>query len=163
MLALHIVDQKDFTEKLFLGNMFNHFSFVEASFTTFITHTLDGHLQREFFDTASQPDRTYCSWDDVQHQCYEIIKGKRPPLHFKIVFQMSPVYVEKLLIQWGLAMRPEDIFGLYLNFQYDGHSITCTTGTSLKIFTLDKTLDHMWDNAIHHFFKKAEIAVDSIK
>ena len=51
MLALRILDLKDFTGKLFIGEMFQHFSFVEASFTTFVTYTLDGQLHKEFFDS----------------------------------------------------------------------------------------------------------------
>ncbi len=160
MLAFHMVDQKDFTEKLFLKNTFHGFSFTEASFTTFLTHTIDGLLQKDFFDSSQRPQRTYCFWEEVQPQCYTIIKGKRTPLHFKIVFQVSPSYVEYLLEQWGLSIRPEDVFGLYLNCQYDGKNITCTTGTSLKIFTLDKTLDHLWDQTVENFFRQNAIAFD---
>ena len=62
MLALRILDLKDFTGKLFIGEMFQHFSFVEASFTTFVTYTLDGQLHKEFFDSEQEPMRTYCLW-----------------------------------------------------------------------------------------------------
>lgn len=94
MLALRILDLKDFTGKLFIGEMFQHFSFVEASFTTFVTYTLDGQLHKEFFDSEQKPMRTYCLWEDVQAQCFSIIKGKRTPLNFKIVFQLSSSNVE---------------------------------------------------------------------
>ena len=83
--------------------------------------------------------------EDVQAQCFSIIKGKRTPLNFKIVFQLSSSNVEKLLSQSGIALKPEDIYGLYLNCQFDGKQLLCTTGTSLKIFTLDKQLDRVWD------------------
>ena len=72
MLALRILDLKDFTGKLFIGEMFQHFSFVEASFTTFVTYTLDGQLHKEFFDSEQKPMRTYCLWEDVQAQCFSI-------------------------------------------------------------------------------------------
>ena len=69
MLALRILDLKDFTGKLFIGDVFNHFYFVEAYFTTFLTHTLDGQLQKDFFDNEkctknptaqSQDNKRYC-------------------------------------------------------------------------------------------------------
>lgn len=154
MLALRILDLKDFTGKLFLGDVFHRFYFVEASFTTFLTHTLDGQLQKDFYDSDSRPERTYCYWEEVKPQCYSIIRGKRTPLRFKIVFQLSEKNVEKLLLQSGLPFQPDDIFGLYLNCQFDGDQMICTTGTSIRVFTLDKTLDRIWDDMVKRFFKQ---------
>ncbi|MBS6194342.1 MAG: hypothetical protein KH828_02005 [Clostridiales bacterium] len=162
MLALHILDLKDFTGKLFLGDVFNRFSFVEASFTTFITHTLDGVLQKDFFDSEDRPEHLYCYWEAVKPHCYSIIRGKRTPLRFKIVFQLAPENVEKLLCQSGSGLHTADIFGLYLNCQFDGERLVCTTGTSLKVFTLDKTLDHVWDDMVKRFFKKQQIVFEEI-
>lgn len=154
MLALRILDLKDFTGKLFLREVFHRFSFVEASFTTFITYTLDGLLQKDFFDSEERPEHTYCSWEDVQPMCYSIIRGKRTPLRFKIVFQLAPENVERLLQQSGIFLHKEDINGLYLNCQFDGRHLVCTTGTSLRIFTLDKTLDTVWDDLVRRFFRQ---------
>ncbi|NCB92803.1 MAG: hypothetical protein EOM40_09630 [Clostridia bacterium] len=162
MLALRILELKDFTAKLFLGETFHRFSFVEASFTTFITHTLDGLLQKEFFDSEDCPDRTYCYWEDVKPQCYSIIKGKKSPLRFKIVFQLAPENVKKLLEQSHLSMQPEDVFGLYLNCQFNGEHLLCTTGTSVRIFTLDKTLDRTWDDMIKRFFKQQGLLFEEV-
>ena len=46
MLALRILDLKDFTSNLFIGDVFNHFYFVEASFTTFLTYSLYCQLKK---------------------------------------------------------------------------------------------------------------------
>ena len=121
---------------------------------------LDGQLHKEFFDSEQKPMRTYCLWEDVQAQCFSIIKGKRTPLNFKIVFQLSSSNVEKLLSQSGIALKPEDIYGLYLNCQFDGKQLLCTTGTSLKIFTLDKQLDRVWDEMVRKFFRKNQVALE---
>lgn len=162
MLALRILDLKDFTGKLFLGEVFHRFSFVEASFTTFITHTLDGIIQKDFFDSENRPDHLYCYWEDVKPQCYSIIRGKRTPLRFKIVFQLAPENVERLLRQSVSSLHTEDVFGLYLNCQFDGEHLICTTGTSLRIFTLDKTLDHVWDDMMKRFFKQQGILFQEV-
>ena len=53
MLALKITDIRDFTNKLFIGEVFDKFCLSEASITTFNTFTIDGRLQRDFFDTDS--------------------------------------------------------------------------------------------------------------
>ena len=99
-------------------------------------------------------------WEDVQAQCFSMIRGKRTPLNFKIVFQLSASNVEKLLMQSCVPLKAEDIYGLYLNCQFDGKQLLCTTGTSLKIFTLDKQLDRVWDEMIRKFFRKNQIAFE---
>lgn len=76
-----------------------------------------------------------------------------------IVFQLSRQNVEKLLVGSGLSQTPADVFGLYLNLQYDGSHVTCTTGTSLRTFTMDKSLDRVWDEMVTKFFKQQQIPV----
>ena len=95
MLALKITDQKDFTNKLFLGDTFDLFWLNQAEITTSNLFTIDGRLQTEFFDNDQQEflsssHRTYSLWKEVKPICYSIIRGKRAPLSFKIVLQFSP-------------------------------------------------------------------------
>ena len=54
MLALKITDIRDFTNKLFIGEVFDKFCLSEATVTTFNTFTIDGRLQKDFFDTDSR-------------------------------------------------------------------------------------------------------------
>ncbi len=53
MLALKITDIRDFTNKLFIGEVFDKFCLTEASITTFNTFSIDGRLLKDFFDTDS--------------------------------------------------------------------------------------------------------------
>ena len=46
MIALQIVDLKDFMSKLLIGSTFDSFWLCEASVTTFATFTIDGTLHR---------------------------------------------------------------------------------------------------------------------
>ena len=87
MLALKITDQKDFTNKLFLGDTFDLFWLNQAEITTSNLFTIDGRLQTEFFDNDQQEflsssHRTYSLWKEVKPICYSIIRGKRAPLSF---------------------------------------------------------------------------------
>ena len=112
MLALEILDIKDFTTKLFVGNVFDAFYLSEASFTTFLSCT----------------------------------------------FQLSRKNTEKMLLSSGLSLSPEDVFGLFLNCQFDRGRLVCTTGTSLRIFTIDRTVDQLWDDMIRRFFRQQGIS-----
>ncbi len=162
MLAFQILELKDFTSKLFLSDVFHRFYFVEGSFTTFITQTLDGALHKEFFDSGSAPEQTYCYWEEVRPYCYSIIRGKRSPLHFHIIFQLSAPNTAKLIQQSGLSLKPEDIHGLYLNCQFQNGKLTCTTGASLRIFSLDKSLERVWDEMVKKFFKQQGILFEEM-
>ncbi len=163
MIAITILDQKDFMNKLLLGNVFDAFWLVEASITTYNTFTIDGTLHRDFFENSvlealDRSHRTHSLWHEVKPFCLSIIKGKHTPLNLKIVFQLSRKNTSQAISESGVDLTPEDVNGLYLNLQYANSQLTCTTGTSLRLFTMDKTLDIIWDNMVLAFFKQKGIA-----
>ena len=63
----------------------------------------------------------------------------------------------RLVAQEGLSYSEKDVQGLYLKFKYDGTLLTCTTGTSMNLFTLDKSLEQAWDKMAQRIFAKQEI------
>lgn len=167
MLALKITDQKDFTNKLFLGDTFDHFWLNQAEITTSNLFTIDGRLQADFFDNDEQEflnssHRTCSLWKEVKPICYSIIRGKRAPLSFKIVLQFSPNKVAALLQNSPLPFSPDQVTGLYLNLQYKNKTLLCTTGTSLKTFLPGKELDHLWEQYVMEFFSHNEISQESL-
>jgi hypothetical protein len=44
--------------------------------------------------------------------------------------------------------------GLFLNIQYKQGKLTCTTGISLKTFTMEKGLEHVWEDMVQKYFKQ---------
>ena len=141
---------------LLLKPTFDEFSLVEGSIVTFNKFTIDGFLQKDFYEEA--PEKEYSDWRDLREFCFNIIKGKRTPLSFKFILSLAKADFEKFLSANELdGFRPENIQGLYLNFRYDGTSLQCVTGTSLNMFTLDKSLDTAWDEYVRKFFARHEI------
>lgn len=67
---------------LLLKDTFDQFSFIEGEITTFNKFTIDGYLQKDFFE--EKPEDTHAHWKDVREFCFQIIRGKRTPLSFKI-------------------------------------------------------------------------------
>ena len=156
MLSLFIPDIKDFTSQLFLKDSFDSFCFIEGDIVTFNTFHIDGFVQKGFFDTDTVlPEYSY--WKNVREYCFNIIKGKRTPLSFRFIFSLSRKNIERLVSQNVPPIHPEDVNGLYLNVHFDGSRITCVTGTSFKTFTLDKTLEHLWDEMITNFLHQKGI------
>lgn len=167
MHAFKITDVKDFMSKLLIGEDFDSFQLIEAVITTFSTFTIDGKLRPDFFDTEEQntlkeKQIVYASWKELRPHCYAVIKGKRTPLSFKIVFQLPRHRIGPTLRSANLPYTEEMVNGLYLNLQYRSNELFCTTGVSLKTFTPDKSLEQMWDSMIPAFFKRHQILFEEL-
>ena len=157
MIALQIQDTKDFMSRLLLSSAFDSFLVVEGSVTTFSTFQIDGRFHPDYYSREEQEEsclsgRRFALWRDIRPFCLELIKGKRTPLGFHFTFQLSPENTEKLLLQSDSSFSISDVNGLVLNIRFEGGSLSCTTGTSLKLFTLDKSLDQAWDRMVQKFF-----------
>ena len=87
-------------------------------------------------------------------------KEKKTPSKFHFSFQLPLSDTEQLLEQSQSSLTKNDVSGLFLHIRYDGSSLSCITGTSYQIFSLDKTLDHAWDQKIQSFFAQSQIAFD---
>lgn len=162
MLALQITEIKPFMNKLFLGDTFDAFQLSEAIFVTFNTFHIDGNLQKDYYsseelETQNLSQQSWSFWRQVRPFCLDLIRVKHTPLEFRIVFRLSPANVEKLLAQSQLPVNPADIDGLFLNLHFRQGMLTCTTGSSLRFFTLDKTLEHLWDDLVKKYLQKQEI------
>ena len=155
MIRLNI-DTKKCTTELLLRNTFDEFFLIEGTITTFNEFHIDGYLHSDFFEAS--PERKYSLWREVREYCFSIIKGKRTPLNFKFIFSLSPTAIRKFLLTQDLDFQPENVQGLYLNLLFDGTSLTCITGTSLTLFTLDKSLEHAWDKWVRNFFESHQIS-----
>ena len=77
--------------------------------------------------------------------------------HFRFVFRLNRANTEKLISQNRLDIDPEEVAGLYLNCQFDGNRLICTTGTALTFFSMDRVLDHLWDEMVERFFQRNKI------
>lgn len=164
MIALQIQDIKNFMSKLLLSQTFDNFQLVEGSITTFNTFHIEGRIQKSFF-TAEEieeqflENREFSLWKEVKPFCLELIKGKKTPLSFKFTFQLSSENTVKLLSSSGItSIRPENVSGLLLNIRFDNSALCVITATNLNLFTLDKSLEHAWDDMVKRFLKQQEIS-----
>ena len=149
MLALKITDTKAFMTNLLAGYTFDTFLFSEGSVTTFTTFLIDGTWHPEYFGEGDQ----VMTWRMIRPVLYNIIKGKHTPIHMRIVLKLADYNAEKLLKSSGLSLTKEQIDGQFLNLTYAKDEASITTGTSLRIFTLDKSLDRVWDDMVSRFLQ----------
>ena len=155
MTIIEILDIKDFTSKLFLGNVFDSFPLVDALFVTSCIYSIDGHLQSEYFDTDENQklldeNRQFILWNDMKEYARSIIKGKRLPVQFRILFKIP----EELLRTPGSSGSSSDG---YLNVQYKSNQIICSADVRFASFTPDMLRASGAGEAILSYFHQKEI------
>ena len=161
MVALKIEEQKTFTSALFLGELFDRFLVKEVNITTFNSFTIDGRVRHGYYsdeELEANQIEEFSTWKVLKPFCFSLIKGKRLPESFRIVFMLSPDGKETFVETRIPGMTPDSVGGLYLNVHYENNEMTVVTGTSMNIFTLDKTLEREWDESVKQFLKKHDVA-----
>lgn len=160
MISLKVADVKVFMNKLLLQNVFDNFLVSEIEVNTANKFTIQGDLNQGFFnrdEVEALEGRTYSTWGELRPIIFQIVKGNRTPLSFKMVFLLSKSNTINVLAKSGLPFRYEDIGGLFLNIRFDQNGLYLITGTSIRVFTLDKSLDKVWEKDVKTFLKYHEI------
>lgn len=154
MIAEQIKDVKKFMSKLLIDSTFDDFLVNEVSITTYNTFTIDGHIKKEFYtdeEFSSLPDSHLTFWAKLRPFCFSLIKGNKTPVKFKMIFALNRTQIENLITANQITINLEDVNELFLNIKYETGTLTYVTGTSLKIFTMDKSLENAYDTYVSNF------------
>ena len=163
MIGLSILDIKNFMAGILTGTMFDKFYLRDGEIQTFTEFHLGGFLNRPYFDSEeweALEGRELCLWSEVKPFAFQLIKGHKLPVRFRLVFQLSDENTRWLLDKHHLPVNPEDIGGLFMNITYDHQKLVCTSGVSYKTFVMDKTLEQCWDDTVCQYFKQNHITVE---
>lgn len=151
MISDEIKNIKEFMSKLLISDCFDNYLVTDITITTFNTFHIDGHIKKDFFSSEEYEEAgspSLSTWKMLKKYCYDIIKGKKTPLNFKIIFMMPEDIVSQIINQNNLSIAPSNITGLFVNIKYDNGHLTYTTGTSLNILELDKSTEKAFDKHI---------------
>ena len=135
MLNIEITETKNFVKKLLMEPVFDTFLLVEAYVRSDVSYTIDGRLNPSFFDTEELEEmtsNTYTTWGAVRHHIFNVIKGNKLPLNFKIVLILSDANINRIIEQNHLNLTTSDIANLSLNIYFDGEKISLTTMAWIK-------------------------------
>ncbi len=163
MISLAIPEVKTFMAKLLTQSTFDFLILREMELSTFINYTIRGQLNNEFYseeERKERGDRSFALWSEVRAVAFSMIKGNKTPTSFKLVFQLPADRCETLVLQSGGKLRMEEIGGLYLNVRFEKNELHIITGTAIKTFTLDKTLEQEWDQEVKKLLKQQGIAYE---
>lgn len=167
MKAYQIKDVKNFMSKLLKTDTFDCFLLAEAVITTYNTFVIDGHVVKEFFtgdinDEEVLPPYEFSQWKDMHSLCFDLIKGKRTPVNFKLVLHLKPELTEGILQKGECGISSSDLKAFVLNIKYDGSMLTCITATAFHTFLPDKTPDKLWDDYFMCFLTDKSFAFEEI-
>ena len=153
MKSFSIEDIKTFMNDLLVNERYDSFYLFEARIKTCLDYYIRGKINKEFFDYDIKDSlEEYELWGNVKETVFSLMKGKRLPVSFKIILMFNNENVERLIEMNNLPVAPTDITGLFYNINYEDEKLSVTTGTSLKVFTLDKTLDNLWDDTVGKYY-----------
>ena len=151
MISLRISNVKHFMSELLVNSAFDNMLVSEISISTYSNFILDGHINKSYYsqeELDSLENQMLVPWKKLKSICYDLIKGKKLPLKMKIIFFLPDSEVNQILVKSEARIADKNIVGLCLNVKYENNILTCTTGTSLNIFTIDKSLENYFDNFV---------------
>ncbi len=151
MLALRITSLTNFMNQLLTGDVFDPFLLEEAVIAMAVTYTIDGHIHKEFYPEeergADMLPYELKPWSEVKGLCFDLIKGRRTPLHFKFVLHLKPEQTVKLFAKEQVA-DPSVVKALALTVKYDEKGALLTTGIAYNTFVMDREPERIWDRAV---------------
>ncbi|NLK28791.1 MAG: hypothetical protein GX306_10680 [Clostridiales bacterium] len=160
MISLKIPEVKIFMAKLLMQEVFDSFLLRDMELITFTNFKISGQFYDDFFsqeELEQRGENRDTLWSDVRAIAFSMIRGNKTPLSFKIVFQLPMESSIKLVQRLAGRIRPEDVGGLYLNIRFEKGELHIITGTAIKTFTLDKTLEQEWDKEVKDFLHRQGI------
>ena len=166
MKAYKITERKNFMGRLLGSSVFDSFLLAEASITTYNTFLIDGRINKGFFtgdlNDEALPPYEFSQWTDMRSLCFDLIKGKRTPVNFKLTLHLKPELVSEILASGDTLVTLSDLKAFVLNIKYDGSALTCTTATAFYTFLPDKTPDRLWDEYVLQFLTEKEIDFEEV-
>lgn len=165
MKAFEIKNTKEFMAKLLASEAFDDFLMLETKLTMATQYVLDGHMQKEFFDTDEWEDKavvpySIVEWSRMRPTVFSLIKGTHTPVRFQISMQMKPDKVQKMLQsdEQELAALNNLVSGFYVNIRFEKGKVQLITAVDYKTFTMDKSAEKEFDQYVTQFL--SELGID---
>lgn len=165
MISLAIEDQHRFMAELLTGSAFDRFLCIKAEIARNVTWSIDGRLNVDFFDSYQQQAvqaQEYAGWVNLKANVYQILQGRQAPLGMSLVLKLSSESTAKLIESSGTSLTQDQVGGLFINIHYNSEGLNLTTGSSATVFTLDRSLDHSFEELVQKLLADSDIAFSKL-
>lgn len=160
MISLQLKDTKTFMSHLLIKDTFDSMLLSQAELNMAYSFTIDGSVNKSFYTNEEYEEldnKNYTPWKTIKPFCFSFIKGSKVPSGMKIIFVMPAPVVGRIIEDSKTSLGVADVEGLFINIRYKDNTVSIITGTSLKTFTLDKSIEHSFDNYIKLFLEHYQI------
>lgn len=162
MIALQIQDKKKMLQVLLESTSFDTFLMQEVSVIRDSSLFLEGRIHPKYQaqqDPVQTEGADFVPWHNIRTLLASYI-GKEFPLSFKFVLQAPAAYTQNLLKNAAFTGDPSTVKGLILTFRYEQEHLTCLTGISLTTFSMDKSIETLWDQGIKKALANMQIGFE---
>ena len=130
--------------QLLKGGAFDGFLVRGAEISVFTKVEISGILNKSFYPEEERDNlcRNYIYWKEIKPYALSLIKGDRAPAAFKVVFSLTDREVKTL---------HDNASAMFLNLLYEENKLRFTTAISQRNFSLDKSVDAVWDAYIQKY------------
>ena len=150
-----IKDIKTFLNGLFKDERYESFYLFSIKLEAAVSYEIDGKINKAFFseDELSQLNNMeYICWKDVKRTVLDFLKGGKLPVKMKLILMFNKDNVNRLIEMNNIPIHPDNVRALFMNVIYSDNRLSITTGTSLNVFTMDKTLEELWDKTVEKYY-----------
>ena len=154
MTNFEIENTKEFLNMLFTNDKYDSFYLFELRLKVELDYYISGKLNKGYIqdEMEADTDSDYIQWKDIKGTILGLIKENRLPDSMKLILMFNADNVERLIEMNNLPISPEGVGGLFMNIYLEQGQMQLTTGTSMKVFTLDKTLEQVWDSTVSKYY-----------
>ena len=156
MLALTIEETqvRAFMNRLLREETFDALDVRKADIVAEYTVSIDGTRVAaetgETGDNSEIKETRFIKWASLREFVTSFIRAAGKPKQMKVVFSLPEGEADAL---------HNNAAALFINLLYENNAVVFTTATAQKMFALDKSLDHAWDDWVLQFLARHGIPV----
>lgn len=166
MIVIKIIDIKNFMAHLLLQETFDHFLLFEARAVTSSEMVLKGKRRTDWYDSemwqqmqaeTGSHDCGYMTWAEMRETVFLFIKGKKSPDKLYIDLETSEKQRKQILGE-KISAEGDQMPSLRLQIRFEKGELLMVPVVSYPVFTLDRSGESLWEEALQSFLRHYKIA-----
>ncbi len=150
-----IKEIKEFLNGLFTEERYESFYLFSGKLDSAISYEIDGKINKEFYseeELGQLENKEYICWKDIKKSVLGFMSMGKLPVKMKIILMFNKDNINRLIEMNNIPIHPDNVRALFMNILYSDNRLSITTGTSLNVFTMDKTLEDLWDKTVEKYY-----------
>lgn len=150
-----IKEIKEYLNGLFTEERYESFYLFSVKLDSNISYEMDGKINKEFYseeEYGQLENKEYICWKNIKKSVLGFMSNGKLPVKMKLILMFNKDNVNRLIEMNNIPIHPDNVRALFMNILYSDNRLSITTGTSLNVFTMDKTLEDLWDKTVEKYY-----------